>query len=75
VHAPLCAASRGKGLERARVARTIKEKTRALGFIVGEKEGIKRVERFESQGRLGWISEDLGDNQVRARVLTFPLFM
>src|SRR5579863_8526978 len=35
------------------------------------KEGIKRVERFERQGRLGWMSEDSGDNQVNERMLTF----
>lgn len=45
MHPPLCAASRsrGKGLARASVARIVKDKIRALGFIVKEKEGIKRV--------------------------------
>ena len=41
MHAPLCAASRGKGLARARVARTVKEKIRALGFIVEKRKESK----------------------------------
>jgi hypothetical protein len=32
---------------------TVREKMRALANIVGEKEGIKGVERFEGQERLG----------------------
>src|SRR6266403_287626 len=53
VHAPLGVASRGRGWARASAAMTVREKMRALGCIVGEKEGTKGAERFEGQERLG----------------------
>jgi hypothetical protein len=53
VHAPLGVASRGRGWARASAAMTVKEKMRALGCIVEEKERTKGVERFEGQERLG----------------------
>jgi len=53
VHAPLGVASRGRGWARASAAMTVREKMRALGCIVEEKQGTKGVERFDGQERLG----------------------
>lgn len=53
MHAPLGVASRGRGWASASAAMRERERTRALGCIVGEREGTKGVERFEGQERLG----------------------
>lgn len=53
VHAPLGMASRGRGWASASAAMTEREKMRALGCIVGEKERTKGVERLAGQERLG----------------------